>query len=747
MTLTSSCRIYKTHIMVIIGFLLISQLIPNQIQSQTPIHINRVKETIRFDGLCNEEAWQQADPLPMVQQTPVFGNPSTEKTEIFLLYDEDYLYLGGRLYYSDPAQIQATSKKRDFLGGNSDLFGIIIDTFNDNENAMGFFTTPAGLRLDLTIFNDAQGRFPINLSWNTYWDVKHVCNDQGWFVEMRIPFTSLRFQEKEGKIVMGIIAWRWIAAKSEQLIFPAISTEYGRWSAWKPSLARDIVIQDIPSRKSLYITPYTLTGFGLNNDLNDAETAYEKQTDTEFEIGLDAKYSLTSNLTLDMTANTDFAQVEADNEKVNLTRFSLFFPEKRLFFQERSSNFNFNLRGPDRLFYSRRIGLDDDGNPVRIYGGARMVGRIGKWDVGLLNLQTAKSENLPSENFGVFRLRKQVINPNSYVGGIVTTRMGADNTYNLAYGVDGIFRVKGDDYLKIHLAQTMEDSVNNQFLSRHQTHVGFTWEKRKVKGFAYKFDLSRSGRDFNPGAGFEMRDDFTRFGTKLLLGWIPGEKSALLRHNIYIDGSVFIKNEDKSVESVAIGPGWEFSLKNESSGKVSSKFFYEAITDTFELDDDVFVPNGNYSFYNLSGYYYTSRGKKIYSMFFYNAGSFYDGWRVSIGTMPTWSISSDFGLSGFYQFNHVVFPDRHQKLTAHIARIRGIWMMSTALSISALIQYNSAAKGMITNIRLRYNPIEGNDLYLVYDEGFNTHRQNQNPFPPITSNRTFLVKYSYTFIM
>jgi len=407
---------------------------------------------VQLDGLIDEPAWDAIEPLPMVQMVPNFGEPPTEKTEILIGYDDNYLYMGCRLYDSHPELIQSTSKKRDFMGPNTDWIGFILDTFNDNENGVNFSTNPSGLRLDLTIFNDAQQTGdmimgePINISWNTFWDVKTVQNDEGWFAEFRIPFSSLRFQEIDGKVVMGLIVWRWIPHKDEQTIFPAIPNDYGQWSAWKPSKAQEVVIQGIRSRKPFYVTPYFLGGYGLSNELNEAETAYERTEEPEFELGLDVKYGLTSNLTLDVTLNTDFAQVEADDEQVNLTRFSLFFPEKRLFFQERSSNFEFNIGGPQQVFYSRRIGIHN-GKPVRIWGGARIVGRVGPWDVGLLNMQTARTKEVVSENFGVLRIRRQVINPNTYVGGIATSRIGVDGQYNVTYGLVGIFRLYGDDYL------------------------------------------------------------------------------------------------------------------------------------------------------------------------------------------------------------------------------------------------------------------------------------------------------------
>jgi hypothetical protein len=706
--------------------------------------ISRLNGPVKLDGLSEEPAWEGIEPLSVVMHSPNFLDEPTERTEILVAYDDDFLYVAGRLYDSEPSKIQCTSKKRDDLKPNNDWFGIVIDTFNDKENALVFFTTPSGLRLDMSVFNDAQGELPINTDWNTYWDVKAERNKKGWFVEMRIPLSSLQFQDKDGSCIMGLISWRWIARKNESVVFPAIPPNWGGFSLFKPSQAQEVVFQGIHKKRPLYVAPYVLGGFGHSYELNDAETAYDRTDDPAHEAGLDIKYGLANNLTLDVTVNTDFAQVEADDEQVNLTRFSLFFPEKRLFFQERSSTFDFNLGGPNSLFYSRRIGIYE-GQSVRIYGGARLVGRVGPWDLGFLNMQTAAVEDLPSENFGVLRVRRQVLNPYSYLGGIITSRIGVDNTYNIAYGLDGIFRLFGNDYLSFKWAQTFENGQENNLDSLNQARIGVNWERRYLKGLGYDFSFSRVGSTFNPGMGFQMRENYTRFGDRLLYGWSPGEKSSLLRHHVFLDGFLLLENTSGSMESAQIGPGWEFETKSGAFGNFAFKMYWEDVPEEFELSDDAEVPVGKYSFYGLNATYITPMTRLFFTQNTLEVGAFYDGWRLSLSVSPWWSISSSLELSGMYQFNRVVFPDRDQQFTAHIARLRLLAMLSIKFSATAFIQYNSASNTVITNIRIRYNPREGNDFYFVYNEGINTNRYGQIPIPPSTSNRAVMIKYSYTF--
>lgn len=302
--------------------------------AKEPIKIQRIKSPVELDGLSNEAAWEGIKSLPMLMRIPDFGSEPSERTEILLGYDDDYLYAAGRFYDSEPSKIQATSFKRDVWTYTTDQMAIILDAFNDNENAVLFSTTPVGIRTDVNILNDAESAplKNVNPSWNTFWDVATEQNDEGWYAEMRIPFSSLRFEERDGQTVMGLTAYRWIARKFEMNIFPLIPEKFGTWGAFKPSQMQEFLFEGIKSHNPLYITPYILGGLGQSYELNDAETTYERDDKFVREAGLDVKYGLTNNLTLDVTINPDFAQVEADDQMINLTRYSLFFPEKKTFF-------------------------------------------------------------------------------------------------------------------------------------------------------------------------------------------------------------------------------------------------------------------------------------------------------------------------------------------------------------------------------------------------------------------------------
>ena len=718
------------------------------------IVIRRIAGPIALDGRIDEPGWADLKPLCMVMQTPTFGESCSERTEALLGYDDEFIYVAGRLYDREPDRIQAPTKKRDAMVATSDWFGVLFDSFNDKENSLAFFTTPAGLRFDAAVFRDGQlgttQDMPMNLSWNTFWDVAVARSGEGWFVEMRIPLSSLRFQAEAGDVVMGVTVFRWLSRRNETDVFPAIPKNWGDMSAWKPSQAQETVWPGLRPRRPVYLTPYVLTGYERTYELNDDETAYIEGGGPKLELGLDFKYGLTGNLTFDATVNPDFAQVEADDVQVNLTRFSLFFPEKRLFFQERSSNFDYNMGGPNTLFYSRRIGLvgdvdSDDVEPVRIYGGARLVGRLGAWDIGFLDMQTAAIDENPSENFGVLRLRRQVINPYSYLGGILTSRLGADGSYGVDYGLDWIWRMAGDDYFTLQWAQTFKDGQANRAFDLASGRVAVMWERRTTKGFGTTLRFSRTGDLFDPAMGFVMMDDYTAFYTRTLYGWFPGKDSALSNHDAFLEARFYIDNATKELLIAEIGPGWEWSAKSGMGGMVRPIFHIDNLLEPLEIADDVTVPVGHYEYADVMFQLATPPGRLLNAIFMGEAGGFYDGWRVSAGVTPTWSGIPDIEIGGMVQYNLVRFPTRDESFVAPIGQFRILATLSVKFSMSALVQYNGADDTFGANIRFRYNPREGTDVYLVYNDGLNTDRLDRTPYPPLSTGRAVYLKCNYTF--
>ena len=714
----------------------------NAANAQEPLQLTYLTESIQIDGLSNEPQWQRIQPLPLIMYKPTYKGEPTEKTEIRIAYDKDYLYCSARCYDTNPSGVRVNSLYRDRLS-KDDKFGIILDTFNDKETALSFWTTPAGIRGDETIFNDGKSD---NRHWDTYWDVATVQNEEGWFVEMRIPFSSLSFQDKNGTVVMGLIAYRNIARKNERVVFPDLSPERGIDT---PSRAHPVVLNNIYSQKPIYFTPYAAGGLEQTPTLNDARTLYSLESDLARNAGVDIKYNVTSNLTLDTTLNPDFAQAEADDQQVNLSRFSLFFPEKRQFFQERSGIFAFNFIDRARLFHSRRIGIQGR-ELVPIIGGARLVGRIGNWDLGFLDMQTARKGDIPRENFGVLRLRRQVLNPYSYAGIMLTNRIDEHGNYNFAYGLDGIFRLFGKEYLTLKWGQTFEHEVIQEKAFDFLDTTMFLTEltRRTDVGFDYELVAARRGKDFLPGLGYTRRKDFTQLGASARYDWLMGKGTAIRQISpLQFSGSIVLRNEDGSVESGELEYKTDLEWKSGMAVWMDFELDYEDLTEDEDFPEDTVIPAGSYTAFKAEGGFDMPSKSLFRTDFEWAFGGFFDGWRFDFGVKPTWNVSRHLEMTSEYELNVVRFPKRDQGFNAHVIRLRTRAALNTRISLNAFVQYNSASDRVSTNIRFRYNFREGNDLWVVYNENLNTYRDDEIPRQLLTRGRTVLLKYTNTFSM
>jgi len=701
-----------------------------------------------MDGMSDEPAWQDVPLLPPTQFGPIFQGPISERTEMMVAYDDAYLYVAGRMYDSDPGGVRSVTLERDKYQGD-DLFSIVLDTYNDYESALWFTASPSGVRSDRTVSNDGEfttGR-AMNDSWNSHWDLATTWTEEGWFAEMRIPFSSLGFQNIDGDVEMGMIVYRYIARKNERITYPEIPPNWGMGFA-KPSQAKRVSMEGVYAQKPVYATPYVLGGVERSAALNSAETGYEITDDRTTEAGLDVKYNVTNNLTLDVTVNPDFGQVEADSLQVNLTRFSLFFPEKRQFFQERSGLFDFNTGGFSRLFHSRQIGLDAAGNQVRIYGGVRLVGRVGKTDIGVLNMQTAAHDGLPSENFGVARIRRQIFNPYSTIGALLTTRISTEGHYGVSAGFDSSLRLFGDEYLTAKWAATFEDDIlgepggtlwePSRFLAR--------WERRNQTGLSYSADYVYSGPRYRPRMGFVVRKDYTQGAANLQYRWFQAPTSALRTTTIGIRSSMHHRNTLGTVESASIMPSVNVELKTGRRLNLSVESIYESVLDTFYLSGVTPVLPGDYWFHQARAGFNLSRTNLLRGGIDVFGGTFYDGWRAGIGGGPTISFSRHLELGLGYELNLVRFPDREEFLEAHLFSFRMTAALDTHLSGSGLVQYNSTQQRVSGQVRVRYHFWEGSDLWLVYNDLVNTDREVLGgPRLPLSQARSLMLKYTYTF--
>ena len=751
--LTSArCRTVRTALLLT-GFLhapsLHPQAPPAAPSPGTVVTIPRLSGPVELDGVVDEAAWEEIAPFPMTMYTPTFGGPLTEATEVRVGHDDRHLYVSGRMYDSEPDRIRTGTFYRDSYSGD-DILSVVIDSYNDHETAVWFTTNPEGVRQDRTVFNDAQftGGMPMNSDWNAYWDVAATKSDRGWFAEFRIPFSTLGFQVVGGEVTMGLIAYRMIPRKNERQTYPVMDPGWGRLGFARPSGAQRVVLRDVRQATPLYMTPYALGGFrqttvlSLPSDKLPLEWRNVRNPTTE--AGLDIKYSPTSNLALDLTVNTDFAQVEADQQQINLTRFRLFLPEKRQFFQERSSTFDFNTGGmSNRLFHSRRIGLSGS-ELVRIYGGVRAVGRLAGTDFGLLSMQTAGQGEVSSENMGVLRLRQQVVNPYSTVGGMITTRLGSHGADNVAYGLDAVLRLVGDEYLLLQWAQTFDEAAAYAG-GLESGLVRARLERRRDDGFFYHGEAIRVGDGYRPGLGFQPRRDFTYAAGQVGYRQYRGDDSPLRSRRVSVGTAHYHRNGDGTPESREIGTELVFDFKGGSSLTVGAMSSFESVRKPFPLSD-VWILHGEHWFHEGSVMLRLPRSAVFRGDFNASAGSFYDGRRLSLALGPVWTVSRYLEVEAGCEINRLDFPEREAGTTTRLARLRLIAALNPRVSLSTLVQYNSEIAQTGVNVRFRYHFREGTDLWVVYNEGLFHERDRRTPRPPLSAGRAVMVKYSRAFV-
>lgn len=683
--------------------------------------LTRLNAPVIVDGHPDEDAWKSVAPLPLTMHLPVFRGTPTQRTEIRVAYDDEHLYFGGWFYDTDPSGIRVNSLYRDRFASD-DTLAIYIDAFNDNQNSKWFGITPAGMRFDVLVSDDGASS---NNNWDGFWDARTSTTRDGWFVEVKIPFSTLGFiTDDSGEVVMGLTVTRLVSRLGERVTFPAIDTAQ---TFRRPSLAQDVSVTGVRSRRPIYVTPYALVGSARQPDA---------PRHTPSDVGLDVKLPLTGQINLDLTVNTDFAQVEADDQQVALDRFPLFFPERRRFFQENSGLFDFVGAGGTRLFHSRRIGLTADREPVSILGGARLVGRAGAWDVGALSVVTDDHETTPKQHFGVVRLRRAVLNQYSTAGFLVTSVAGGGDN-NLAVGADTTLRVQGDHYLTVKGASTFDRRQPAGASAIRRSLIDGRWERRTGRGLAYTLQYSRVGADFRPDMGFLPRRDVTSVNANANY-FIFTDRHRFFRR-VYPGALAFttFRNSDGVLESGQYAFWVQWDTKAGGGGWIEPKWFRENVQVPFTIGNRVNIPIGTYDFADLQVVWTMAGGRRLRANVDARAGSYFDGRRTQVIVSPTWNVSRHLELGGVYQLTRLRFPVRNQEVDIHLANLRIGAALNVRLSGATVIQYNSTSERLDVNVRVRYNFSEGTDLWLVYNDGLDEHLRSQS--------RALLVKYTRTF--
>jgi hypothetical protein len=687
----------------------------------------RLAAPLRIDGALDEAIYATTPPISdFVQFEPQAGTPATEKTEVWIAFDEDNFYLTFRCWDSEPARRVATEMRRDSQGlySGNDVINFFIDPFFDQRNGLSLTINSIGGRSDGQV---ADRQYLSD--WNPIWDHATGRFDGGWTAEVALPFRSIRYQSGTTQ-VWGLNVLRTVRWKNELSTLAPVPPGRGMESARQRPIATVVGIEAPPGSRNLEIKPYAVST--LTSDYNARPT---RATDADGDLGVDVKYGVTQNLTADLTYNTDFAQVEADEQQINLTRFSLFFPEKREFFLENQGIFFFggatNFSGDTpALFYSRRIGLDA-GRPVPIDAGGRLTGRVGSYTVGLLNIQTddVPQTGVRGTNFSVVRLKRDVLRRSS-IGALFTNRsvgqggLGAST----ALGVDGTFTFYNDLAINTYWARTRTDGVRDDD-SSHRAQLDYNGDR-----YGVQFDRLRVGSRFNPEIGFVRRSDIRRTLGELRFSPRPGRLSAVRRY--WWMGTVdYFENGPGRVDSRE--RSGEFALEFQNGDRFSVLYTntYEFIPRPFSIASNVTLPVGGYAWDTLRVGYNLGQQRRVLANLAVEYGTFYNGHRTAFSaSRGRVSLTPQFSLEPTYSLNRVDLLQG--AFTSHLAGSRVTYTMSPRMFASALLQYNSASNAMSANVRLRWEYRPGSELFVVYNDERDTRASG---FPELAT-RAFIVK-------
>ncbi len=690
----------------------------------------RTYESVEIDGELAESDWRKATPIrQFIQYEPDAGAALTGATEVRILYDDKHIYFGFVCSEPERAKIVANKMRRDSMLYDNDNVFVMLDTYNDRRSGFFFRVNPLGAREDAAIMDSGDSR---NENWNAVWDSRAKINGDNWTTEIAIPFSQLRFKDEEA-LTWGLNLGRRIQKSQEEGTWSPVPAAYSFLARYRTThLGTLNGLSGIPQRRNIEFLPYFIPGI--------TQTA-EEGTFGVFDLGADMKVGLTSNLTADITINTDFAQVEADQEAANLTRFSLFFPEKRQFFLEGAGIFDFgiprtsfNAPPPLLLFYSRRIGIEEE-HAIPIMGGGKVTGKVGGFSVGLLDVLTDKyaanatedteAVDIGRTNYSVLRVRRDLF-AGSSVGMIAINKQDAE-AYNSATGLDFLYRPIDNMTFRGLWARTFEPSeMQNDTLDgqgaladsalpvghANALYFGGNWQSEGGRLNASYTDI---GDDFNPEAGYVYRT-----GSR----WFRGEARA----TPYLHWFGFrrlwtgpeldiIFNSDNELETRTFI--WSTWFELETNGWGGFRFYrnFENLTEGFEIREGIIIPRGRYSYNNYS-LMLSAEGQVFNGRFGFNIGDFYNGTRRGFDLRLDLRFTGRFSFEPRYEFNRVTLPEGY--FDTNVFGGRMAYSFSTNLFTKLYVQWNSDRNLVTTNFLVNYVYQPGSDFYFVFNQTYGT---------------------------
>ncbi len=710
-------------------FSLVLSTAPQAAHARKTVQADRIDEPVTLDGVLHERVWRSAEPVTDFTQRELNeGEPPTERTEVRVLYDRDNLYIGVICHDRDPDGIVNKELMWDGDLKGDDYFAFILDTFNDNRSAFYFSTNPNGALHDGLVKNVEE----INDDWDGVWDVKTRITEQGWTAEFMIPFMTLRFPNAEVQS-WGINFSRQICRRNEEILWTAWSRDDGILQLSKAGSLTGL--ENIRRGKKTEFKPHVLGG---------AEKSAGEDLDDTFKYGIDIKYPLTSDLTLDFTTKTDFAQVESDKERINLTRFSLEYPEKRDFFLEGAEIYDFSQgqanHGGIKLFYSRRIGLtpDPDRQEVPIIAGGKLSGKSGPYSIGVMNMQTEETtvytddgaKNVyPAANYSVFRVKRDVLGQ-SYIGFLGTSlnRAGAPDTaptgiveqdrfinklYNHMGAVDFAYntsRFLGDKNFSVqgYFATSMTPDVDG---GNYAGRVSIDYPNDMIDTYFFYHGI---GRNFNPEMGFLERGGIQEYGSALL--WMPRSRLPFVRKLMIepYSWSYITDISNRMVTRTATVRPVGFMLNSGDVVYMEYHWHYDYLDYSYNIFGDTNVDKGGYSFEHWWVRYESEKSRPVSLDFSSSWGGYYSGDRTNFSAALTFKINRYLALTPDLSYYKVDLGN--DSFIARNASMKLQTNVSTRLTSSTFVQWNNETNEAAMNFRIHWIPKIGSDLYIAYNQ-------------------------------
>ena len=750
-------------------------VIARDVLRRATIRAVKLATGLRLDGRLDEPVYETVPAIDdFIQQEPDEGAPGSERTEVWILFDADHIYVAGRLWDSAPPDAWVANEMRRDTSQlrENDTLWVAFDTFNDRRNGVAFYTNPLGAIGDFQITNEGNP----NGDWNPVWDVRTGRFEGGWTVEMEIPFKSLRYRA-EAAPVWGVQMRRLVRRKNERTYLTPVPISIGRRGLFRVSDAAQLVGLELPAAgRALDVKPYAIGGSTTGGA---GDGAFDTTGDADG--GIDVKYGVTRNLTADFTLNTDFAQVEVDEQQVNLTRFNLFFPEKREFFLEGRGIFDFargggpSMRdsalrqigggGPGRsgggnaptLFYSRRIGLGESGQVVPIRGGGRITGKVGPFDLGALSIQTgdaaipggsaadggaahgaSAANGAAATNFTVVRLKRDVLRRSS-VGALFTNRSVsiAGDGANRVFGADGTFSFYENVSLVGYVARTDTPGYEDRDLS-YQGQFTYAGDRYGLSAEHLVVEA-----DFRPEVGFVRRDNFRRSYATARFSPRPRSIEAVRRFRL--EASLdYIETADTGIletREAQIG----FSTEFESSDRVgvTAVDSYEFLLEPFAAGPGVTLPVGGYGFRDIETSYTIGAQRRLTGILRVRAGQYFNGTIRSVGfSRGRLALTPELAIEPTLSINWIEMPQGSFRNDLYLSRIT--YTFTPRMFFSGLLQYASASGTLSTNLRLRWEYSPGSEFFVVYTEDRDTDPLRPDRYTMLR-NRGLAVKVTRLF--